>query len=143
LLARPQKPKTHGEEKRIVPLGGVGLLSGLLGSLSGVGGEVIILPLLYRYLHVPLMRARGTSGAVLTASSLCGAFVYAATGWGNVILPPSSLGYVDGFCALPLLAGTALGVAFSMRLEARAATPVVRRVVAALLLILAFIVALA
>ncbi len=50
----------------------VGLISGLFGSLVGVGGAVISIPMLH-YMGVPLRMAQGCSSAVVISAGLAGA----------------------------------------------------------------------
>ena len=46
---------------------GTGFLLGMVSSLSGVGGSLIAIPLLYTQLHFPLRKAFGTSSAAIVA----------------------------------------------------------------------------
>ncbi len=50
----------------------IGLISGLIGSLVGVGGAVISIPLLH-HIGFPLRMAQGCSTAVVLGAGLAGA----------------------------------------------------------------------
>ncbi len=50
----------------------VGLISGLIGSLVGVGGAVVSIPVLH-HMGLPLRMAQGCSTAVVLGAGLAGA----------------------------------------------------------------------
>ena len=63
---------------------GIGLAAGLFGGLIGLGGGLIMIPLLVGWMKLDQCRAHGTSLAVLIFTGLSGAATY---GWhGNVDL---------------------------------------------------------
>jgi uncharacterized membrane protein YfcA len=61
-------------------LGGVGVAAGFFGALFGVGGGVVIVPLLVAVLGFGQRRASATSLAAILISSLAGAATYALHG---------------------------------------------------------------
>lgn len=73
----------------------LGLVAGLLCGLLGVGGGVIMIPVLTIILHYPTHKAIGTSSASIIATSLGGLITYIILGWNIKGLPPLSLGYVN------------------------------------------------
>ena len=92
----------------------IGLASGLFASLFGVGGGLIMVPLLIGLLAYDARAATATSLA---------AIIYTAT-FGT--LSHGALGNVDWVTALlvglPALAGVAMGVAAKRRVSSRALT---------------------
>jgi hypothetical protein len=58
----------------------IGLIAGIFGGLVGLGGGVVMIPLMTRFMGVPQARAHGTSLAVVVAAGLSGAFAYALEG---------------------------------------------------------------
>lgn len=56
----------------IAALVGVGLLTGILAGLLGVGGGVVMVPAMMMLLHMPSTVAKGTSLAVIIPTSLMG-----------------------------------------------------------------------
>lgn len=54
----------------------VGLLSGFLGGLFGVGGGTILIPVFVHLFKMPMHRAIGTSLAVIVATAFFGALRY-------------------------------------------------------------------
>jgi hypothetical protein len=114
---------------------GTGFLLGMVSSLSGVGGSLIAIPLLYTQLHFPLRKAFGTSSAAIVVTAASGAVLYLIRGWGNEFLPPGIPGFVDWRPAIPLILGAVPGAILGTRLSARADTPQVRIVYAVMLLV--------
>ncbi len=58
----------------------IGLIAGVFGGLVGLGGGVVMIPLMTRFMGVPQARAHGTSLAVVVVAGLSGAFAYALEG---------------------------------------------------------------
>ena len=65
---------------RSAQLIGIGLVSGFFSALFGVGGGIVIVPLLVLALHFDQRRATGTSLAAILVSSVAGAVTYAFHG---------------------------------------------------------------
>ncbi|MGH9464163.1 MAG: TSUP family transporter, partial [Thermoanaerobaculia bacterium] len=57
-------------------LAALGAVAGLVGALLGIGGGVILVPVLYLACELPLIVAVGTSLLVVTGTSLAGAAGY-------------------------------------------------------------------
>lgn len=66
-----------------------GLLSGLAGGLFGVGGGIILVPMLTSFLALSQHQAHGTSLAAIGATAVAGLAVYGANG--NVAWLPAAL----------------------------------------------------
>ncbi len=75
-----------------------GLLIGIMSGLLGIGGGVVLVPLLVFGYGIPLRTAIGTSGLLVFVSALAGTIQYAATGM------------VDLWIVIPLMLGATLGV---------------------------------
>lgn len=73
----------------------LGLIGGLLCGLLGVGGGIIMIPILTIVLKYPTHKAIGTSSASIIATSLGGMIAYIVLGWGVSGLPAFSVGYVN------------------------------------------------
>jgi len=58
----------------------IGMLSGIFGGLVGLGGGVVMIPLMTRLLGIAQARAHGTSLAIVVFSGLSGACAYAIEG---------------------------------------------------------------
>jgi uncharacterized membrane protein YfcA len=67
-------------------LGGTGIIAGLLGSMLGVGGGLIIVPVLTLALHLPIQIAVGSSLVAIVANTSTAAGLYTKAGLTNVKL---------------------------------------------------------
>jgi uncharacterized protein len=104
-------------------LGAIGFAGGFLGSLLGVGGGFVMVPLQVLWARLSQHRANGTSLAVIVAIALAAVPVYA-------------LGdRIDLRLALPLALGAIFGAYVGVRAVARVPEPTLRRVVAVVLLV--------
>lgn len=87
-----------------IPVIGIGLIIGFLGSLMGIGGGFLLVPMLIYFLRVPTATVIGTS-TVLTLVTMASATVmHAAT---NQL--------VDALLALILMVGGVIGAQFGAR----------------------------
>jgi len=94
---------------RLAVLGvAVGVLSGLLG----IGGGVVLVPLLVLLFAMPQKRAQATSLAAITLTALAGAVSYGLAG--DVLLVPAAIIAAGG------LVGTVLGAELVHRMSERA-----------------------
>lgn len=67
----------------------VGLAAGLMGGLVGVGGGVIMIPLMTEVLHFRQQEAHGTSLVAVVFTAMAGAFIYYLHGSADI--PASAL----------------------------------------------------
>jgi len=100
-----------------------GVPIGLICGLSGIGGGVLLVPVLVVAMGFEIHRAIGTSTLAIVFTSLGGIASYLANGLGVEGLTPYSLGYID-LLQWVLLAGTSvpmarLGVRYAHRLPGR------------------------
>lgn len=81
-----------------------GFLGGFSSGLLGIGGGVIMVPILNILLRFPIHKAIGTSIAFIVFASIGGIITYIFTGINTAGLPPYSIGYVNlvQFAALAL-----------------------------------------
>jgi uncharacterized membrane protein YfcA len=104
----------------------VGLAAGVLSGMFGVGGGILIVPALVYLAGMPIKMATGTSlGALLLPVGLLGAWAY----WKQGLLDPRA--------SLGVAAGLFVGVYFGARITEMLAGPVVQRLFAALLAVVA------
>jgi len=88
----------------VAKLAGIGLLAGLFGALFGVGGGIVIVPLLVMAFAFDQRRASATSLAAILLSSVAGAATYAFHGE----VKPGAAAIVGIPAVVGVLAGTAL-----------------------------------
>lgn len=105
---------------------GIGALVGTLSGLTGVGGGVVLVPLLVGVLKVSQHRAHGTSLAAVFLIGLFSAVQYATRGYVDLILVAELV--VMGFI------GMLVGAKFMMKVPARE----LRRAFGVLLVVVAF-----
>ncbi|HWH04930.1 MAG TPA: sulfite exporter TauE/SafE family protein [Gaiellaceae bacterium] len=98
----------------MIRLVGIGLVAGFFSALFGVGGGIVIVPLLILAACVPERCATGTSLAAIGITALAGAILYGFEG------------HVDpGYAALvglPAAGGAIVGTAIQQRLPVRTLT---------------------
>ncbi len=94
----------------VAPYVAIGIVSGLFAALFGIGGGIIIVPLLMLISRMPPRMAAATSLATLILTSLIGVVRYAGTG------------HVDWTAAaaigVPAILGVLIGIRFQRRLPA-------------------------
>jgi uncharacterized membrane protein YfcA len=88
----------------------IGLLIGIISGLAGIGGGVLLVPILVVLLGYPMHTAVGTSSASLIFSSSGAVTAYIINGLGVPGLPQYSLGYVD-LLTFAILAATTIPLA--------------------------------
>lgn len=93
--ARPKERTYHAATP--VAFGAIGVVAGTASGLLGIGGGLIMVPLLLNWLGMPLRRALGTSLAAMLAMVIPGTIVHAF------------LGHVDWLLALVLTVGAVPG----------------------------------
>jgi uncharacterized protein len=96
----------------------IGLAAGFFSALFGVGGGIVIVPLLVLVAGFAQRRATGTSLAAIFVIALAGAVAYGARGevhFGDaaVLGLPAALGAVGGARLQQRLPARALGYAFA------------------------------
>ena len=81
-----------------------GMAVGIVSGLTGIGGGVILIPIMVIAMGFGLYQAIGTSSVTIAFNSVGGIFAYAINGWGVAGLPDYSVGYID-LLQFALLAG--------------------------------------
>ena len=91
---------------------GIGLAGGFFSALFGVGGGIIVVPLLIVVAAFDVRRATGTSLAAIGLTAIFGVAAFASLGevrWGHAAM-----------VGLPALVGTFVGTWFQQRISSRA-----------------------
>ncbi len=92
-----------------------GFAVGVISGLSGIGGGVVLVPIMVIAMGFSMHQAVGTSSVAIAMNSVGGILSYAVNGWGVPGLPPYSIGYIN-LVQFGLLAGTSV---FAARLGVR------------------------
>lgn len=108
---------------RSAQLIGIGLVSGFFSALFGVGGGIVIVPLLVLALHFDQRRATGTSLAAILVSSVAGAVTYAfhgdvKPGAAMLVGIPAVIGVLGGTAAQQRIPVDKLAYGFALLLAA-------------------------
>jgi uncharacterized membrane protein YfcA len=111
---------------------GVGLIAGLLGSMLGVGGGLIIVPVLTLALHLPIQVAVGSSLVAIVANACTAAGIYTKARLTNIklglLLETTTIpGAIIGGFAAAAIAPSILNALFGLLLIYVAYTMVARR----------------
>jgi len=72
-----------------------GAVMGLLAGLTGIGGGLVLIPLVTFLIKMPIRQAVGTSSATIIFTAFGGVLSYIINGIDAVGLPPYSLGYIN------------------------------------------------
>lgn len=104
---------------------GIGAVAGLVSGLLGIGGGLIMVPLMAGWLRMPLKTALGTSLLAVVALVVPGTIVHA---W---------LGHIDWAIFLVIVVGSVPGARLGARIALRAKERVLRLAVGSFLAILA------
>lgn len=115
---------------------GIGLAAGVLSAMLGVGGGIIVIPLLILLLGLPMGRVAATSMAVIVFAASAGAVAYMVSGWGSPGLPPGNVGYVHLAVAIPMTIGSVLAVPWGAEVNQRLGSNRLRRIFGIFFLIL-------
>ena len=113
-----------------------GLAVGVFSALMGVGGGLIAIPMLLYLIGLPIQRVAATSLAIIIFAASSGTVTYIVEGWNVAGRPPGSIGFVHAAAALPLMVGSLLTVRTGAKVNQKMDVKLLRRMFAALLLIL-------
>ena len=141
LLLESEGPKQE-KAMKLSPGGlmAIGGVTGLVSSLAGVGGGVFSIPMMYSFMNFPLKKALGTSSATIVITGLAATVGYVVNGLEDPDLARYSrftLGYVDYFHAIPIVAGTLPFAKFGASLAHRTHGDRLRKLYAVFLFVIA------
>ncbi len=109
-------------------IGGIGGMTGVLAGLLGIGGGIVMVPLMILTARVPVRRAVAASAWVMQITAPAGAIVKLATlnehgqDWGEAL-----------YLAVPMSAGALVGATIGAGLTHSLKTPMLRVVIAVIL----------
>lgn len=100
-----------------------GIPVGLLSGIIGIGGGVVLIPVMVLAMHFRMHTAVGTSTALMIFTALGGTIAYIINGWGAAGLPAYCIGYVNllqwALLAIPSIAMAQVGVRVAHKLPAK------------------------
>ena len=116
-------------------MGLVGVLIGSVSALLGIGGATLTVPLLARS-GLDVRHAIGTSSACGLPIALAGALGFVVVGWGREGLPPGSTGFVYWPAVAGILLASVPAAPLGARLAHSLPLVVLKRIFAALVLMI-------
>jgi uncharacterized protein len=102
-------------------LAAIGLVAGLMSALFGVGGGIVIVPLLLLLCAFPAREATATSLGAVAITAIAGAALYAArgdvrVGYAAIVGVPATLGALGGAALQQRVSSAFLTLAFAVLL---------------------------
>ena len=91
-----------------------GMAVGIVSGLTGIGGGVILIPIMVIVMGFGLYQAIGTSSVTIAFNSVGGILAYAINGWGMPGLPDYSIGYIDLLQFALLAGGSVLAASYGV-----------------------------
>ena len=135
VIFSPRLPPERTDPELPVALVAVGFAGGVFSAFFGVGGGVIAVPLMVIVLSFPIHLAVGNSSALIVVASLSGALSYMYHGWAAALLPPFSIGYVNGLVFLLVAPFTVLTARLGVRVASRTTHDKLVKIFAVLLVV--------
>ncbi len=134
---KPGADSTRGAllPQQLIPA--LGFITGLAGSFLGIGGGVVMIPVLILIFAYPMERVAATSSSVIIFIGLAGMVSYMWHGWGLVDPPGWSTGYVWWSAAIPIALGGVPMARVGAMLNARTGNKTMQRIFGAVLFIIA------
>jgi uncharacterized membrane protein YfcA len=112
------------------------VFAGGISSVVGVGGGAVSVPYMTLY-GIPMQRAIGTASAIGMIIAIPGTLGFILSGWGQVALPPFSLGYVNMLGFMVMLPATILMAPVGAKLAHKLSRQLLRRTFGAFILFVA------
>lgn len=121
--------------RKFLPL--LGLVTGFAGSFLGIGGGVVMIPVLILIFAFPVDKVAATSSSIIIFIGLAGMSSYIWHGWDIENLPGWSTGYVWWSAAIPLALGGVPMARIGAKLNAKTQDKLLQRIFGACLLMIA------
>jgi uncharacterized protein len=141
ILKGSTKPEGHSGgtpflSRKFLPI--LGLITGFLGSFLGIGGGIVMIPILILLFALPMSVIAGTSSSIIIFIGIVSTLSYMWYGQGMQFdLPGLSTGYVWWSAAIPLMIGGIPFASLGASLNSKTHSKILQRVFGAVLLLLA------
>ncbi len=137
LLVQRAPCDVGSEERALSPAWylAVGVPGGLLSGLLGIGGGIVVVPLLSLLLRYPVRAAIGTSTPVILCAAIGGVVGYALSTPAGIAALPGSIGYVNLPSALALAIASVPMAQFGARLAHACPPRLLRQALAAMMVL--------
>ncbi|MEX0968303.1 MAG: sulfite exporter TauE/SafE family protein [Bacteroidia bacterium] len=117
---------------------GTGLVSGIISALTGLGGGILIIPVLHSFMRLDIRKAASISLGIIPIFAFANSLVYMLSDHNAVISIPLSLGYIIFPVVLPLVIGVIIFAPLGVRLAYHLPQKWIRAFFGTLILILCF-----
>ncbi|MCX7761254.1 MAG: sulfite exporter TauE/SafE family protein [Candidatus Kryptonium sp.] len=117
-----------------------GLITGIISIFAGVGGGILLVPVMNSIMKIPIKRAIGTSSSIIVLTSIFGTLGYVINGFGKPELENlGTLGFVDYTAGIPILIGSILTSRLGAQASYKTRSKLLKKLFAALLITVAIL----
>jgi len=115
-----------------------GFIAGIISIFAGVGGGILLVPVMNNIMKIPIKRAIGTSSSIIVLTSTFGTLGYIINGLGRPELSSlGTIGFVDYTAGIPILLGSIITGRFGAQASYRTKSKILKKLFALLLIIVA------
>lgn len=131
-----KKPKAARELPATGPLFLVGLVIGIISGLVSAGGAFLTIPFML-WCGVPMKKTIGTGAMMGIPLAVVGTIGYIIAGWRIPELPEGTIGFISITALIGIVCGSVVTAPIGARLTHRLPVPILKRIFACLLYVLA------
>ena len=131
-----KKPKAARALPGAGPLFFISLVIGIIAGLVSAGGAFLTIPFML-WCGVPMKKTIGTGAMMGIPLAIVGTIGYVISGWNVQDLPPYSIGFISLIALGGIVCGSVFTAPIGARLAHRLPVPVLKRIFACLLYVLA------
>ncbi|HWU99034.1 MAG TPA: sulfite exporter TauE/SafE family protein [Oxalicibacterium sp.] len=131
-----RKPKAARTLPSAWPLFFIGLMIGIIGGLVSAGGAFLTIPFML-WCGVPMKKTIGTGAMMGIPLAVVGTIGYVISGWSVPGLPSDAVGFISVTALIGIVCGSVVTAPFGARLAHRLPVPILKRIFACLLYVLA------
>lgn len=114
----------------------LGLFTGILASLMGIAGGVVLVPAL-SYFGLPLRQAISVATVCGVVVAIFGSIGYIISGWGNLNTPPWSFGYIYLPALLGIVLSSSVFARYGVKLSSKVPVALLKKFFAGFLILVA------
>ncbi len=115
-----------------------GFVSGIVSVFAGVGGGILLVPVMNNIMKIPIKRAIGTSSSIIILTSIFGTLGYIINGLGRSELSSlGTIGFVDYTAGILILLGSVITGRFGAQVSYKTKSKMLKKLFATLLIIVA------
>mgnify|MGYP001772979397 CR=1 FL=1 len=115
-----------------------GFVAGIISIFAGVGGGILLVPVMNNLMKIPIKRAIGTSSSIIVLTSLFGTFGYIINGLGKPELSGlGTIGFVDYTSGIPILLGSVITSRFGAQASYKTKSKILKKLFALILIVIA------